>query len=242
MTSDSTVEKLGELLKDNPQGILVSRDELAGWLMGLERQGREGEREFWLEGWAGTGRFDFDRIGRGTIHVDNLTLSLIGGIQPGKLSRWVSGAMSQGMEADGLVQRLQVLVWPDDFGEWKKATSLPNAQARESAFRIFETIANVPNLPQTRKLMIGASPSCASTSGGRHSSTNGEARISAVFAPANSQAAPPMPHTLANRESSWAHSPSSSRSLPLLLSVLSVPPRSPSAKNPWPWRGPGVTS
>lgn len=35
LTNDTTVEKLGELLNKNPNGIIVFRDELSGWLRSL---------------------------------------------------------------------------------------------------------------------------------------------------------------------------------------------------------------
>lgn len=69
MTSDTTTEKLGELLAENPSGLLVFRDELTGWLRSLDRESREADRAFYLESWNGTGAFTFDRIGRGTIRL-----------------------------------------------------------------------------------------------------------------------------------------------------------------------------
>lgn len=105
LTQDATTEKLGELLRDNPRGLLLSRDELAGWLSTLERPGREGEREFYLEAWDGSGEYTFDRIGRGTVHIPALTLSVLGGIQPGKLARYLDEALDGGGGADGLLQR-----------------------------------------------------------------------------------------------------------------------------------------
>jgi hypothetical protein len=50
-TNDSTIEKLGELLRENPAGILVSRDELVGLIATWDREGREGDRTFFLEAW-----------------------------------------------------------------------------------------------------------------------------------------------------------------------------------------------
>ena len=41
MVNDSTVEKLGELLNENPNGLLVFRDELTGFLRQLDRDGHE---------------------------------------------------------------------------------------------------------------------------------------------------------------------------------------------------------
>jgi hypothetical protein len=88
-TEDATVEKISEILLENPRGVLVHRDELSGWLRSLDKQGREGDRSFYLESWNGTGSFDVDRIGRGSLHVQALCLSILGGIQPGPLSTYV---------------------------------------------------------------------------------------------------------------------------------------------------------
>lgn len=112
MVNDTTIEKLGELLKQNPSGLLLFRDELTGWLTSLEKEGREQDRAFFLESWNGTGSFTWDRIGRGTIHVPSVCLSVLGGIQPAKISPYLR-SMSSGTGDDGLLQRFQLLVWPD---------------------------------------------------------------------------------------------------------------------------------
>jgi putative DNA primase/helicase len=65
LVSDATVEKLGELLQQNPNGLLLYRDELSGWLRSLDKTGREGDREFYLESWTGTGGYTVDRGGVG---------------------------------------------------------------------------------------------------------------------------------------------------------------------------------
>src|SRR5215216_2383024 len=57
-TEDATVEKISELLLENPEGMLIHRDELSGWLRNLDKQGREGDRALYLESWNGTGSFD----------------------------------------------------------------------------------------------------------------------------------------------------------------------------------------
>lgn len=140
LTQDATVEKLGELLQENPNGLLVLRDELAGWLRTLERPGREGEREFYLEAWNGTGGFTFDRIGRGTVHIDALTVSMLGGIQPGKLDKYLSEAIAGGGGADGLLQRFQLVVYPDHVGAYRHVDRYPDSTARQKANTIFEAL------------------------------------------------------------------------------------------------------
>jgi Protein of unknown function (DUF3987) len=49
MTNDATIEKIAEILRDNPDGILYYRDELMGWLRSLDKAGREADRAFYLE-------------------------------------------------------------------------------------------------------------------------------------------------------------------------------------------------
>lgn len=41
-TNDATVEKVARLLNENPNGLLLMRDELNGWLQTLNKAGREG--------------------------------------------------------------------------------------------------------------------------------------------------------------------------------------------------------
>ena len=138
-TNDSTSEKLGELLRENTFGMLVLRDELVGLLVSWEREGREGERAFFLESWNGVGSFDTDRIGRGSICVPNLCLAILGGIQPDRLTSYLEQA-TNGLANDGMLQRFQMLVYPDHRPwEWRDRT--PDTQARNSAFAIFETLA-----------------------------------------------------------------------------------------------------
>ena len=113
MTNDSTVEQLQVLLQDNPNGILMIRDELAGWLRSFEKEGREGARAFFLEAWNGSGRFSYDTIGRGTIDIEAACVSVFGNIQPGPLDALIRTGIRNGAGDDGLLQRFQMAVWPD---------------------------------------------------------------------------------------------------------------------------------
>lgn len=146
ITHDTTTQKLGELLQNNSNGLLVQRDELAGWLQSFGQQGREGDREFYLEAWNGTGSFVVDRIGRGTKRIEALIVSVLGTIQPGKLMPLVEGAIAGGSEADGLLQRLQLLVWPDHLGAFVKPATWPDKAAREQVMAIFRALDNVAAL------------------------------------------------------------------------------------------------
>jgi hypothetical protein len=51
--NDSTIQKLGELLAENPNGLLLVRDELSGFLRELDREDRAGDRAKYLEMWDG---------------------------------------------------------------------------------------------------------------------------------------------------------------------------------------------
>ena len=121
------------MLRDNPVGLLVVRDELVGLLASWDREGREADRAFFLEAWNGTNSFDTDRIGRGTILIPNLCLSVFGGIQPDKLTEYLEQA-SHALGNDGMLQRFQVLVYPDNCKwEWRDRT--PNHSATGSGLQ-----------------------------------------------------------------------------------------------------------
>ena len=140
-TNDTTVEKLGELLRDNPGGILAKRDELVGLIASWDREGREGERAFWLEAWNGNQHFDTDRIGRGHVRIENVCVSLMGGIQPDKLIAYLEEA-ANALANDGMLQRFQMLVYPDHrYWEWRDMS--PNKEARDAAYAVFEKLAGM---------------------------------------------------------------------------------------------------
>jgi putative DNA primase/helicase len=141
--NDATIEKLHAILEENPQGVLYLRDELVGWLATLDSEGRERERPFFLEAWNGDGGYVIDRIGRGSVRVDSLCISLFGGLQPAKLQAYLLDAVSGGTNDDGLAQRLQVLVWPDTSPEWEDIDRLPNVQAEQAVDAVMEAIVKI---------------------------------------------------------------------------------------------------
>lgn len=154
IVNDPTVEKLGELLNQNPQGLLLFRDELIGWLRTLDREGHENDRAFYMEAWNGSGSYIYDRIGRGTLHIEAVCVSILGGIQPGPLGDYLRAATTGGKGADGLMQRFQLLVYPDDPGKWKNVDVRPDTAAKNRAFEIFKKLAD----PRTFAGFAGDSP------------------------------------------------------------------------------------
>jgi hypothetical protein len=99
--NDSTIEKLAELLEDNPRGLLVARDELAAWVGSFSRyKGSQGGTDLpnWLELFhAGFLSIDRKTGDRKTIIVPRASVSVTGGIQPATLGRvltpssWIRG-------------------------------------------------------------------------------------------------------------------------------------------------------
>jgi putative DNA primase/helicase len=137
------VEKLGEVLGENPNGVLLFRDELMGFLRNLDKQGHESDRAFYLESWSGTGSFTYDRIGRGTLHVPSVCVSVFGTIQPGPLARYVRSAATD--DNDGLLNRFQVLFYPDPPEKWVNVDRYPDTQEKNAAYAVFHAL-NVMDL------------------------------------------------------------------------------------------------
>jgi hypothetical protein len=143
VTTDATFEKLHEILAQNPAGVLVVRDELTGWLSMLGRLGREGERAFFLQAWNGDSGFTVDRIGRGSIYVPAVCVSLLGNIQPARLRSYLADAIEGGPTDDGLFQRFQILVWPDPPHKWHLVDRPANEIALQAAEQIFSVLAGL---------------------------------------------------------------------------------------------------
>ena len=110
-TNDITTPKLAQFLSENPNGLLQFRDELTGWLKSLEADYDTNARTLILELWKGGINYEKARVGDGEIQITSGTLSIIGGIQPSKLQRYVSEAYSFD-NSDGFLQRF-LFTYPD---------------------------------------------------------------------------------------------------------------------------------
>ena len=142
MTNNASYEALGELLIENPNGLLVEADELIGLLKQLDANGQEVARSFYLTAADGDKPYTFDRIMRGKgLHIPALCLSIVGGIQPGILAEYVRQATGGGVGADGLLQRFGLMVYPDINPEWEEIDRYPNKEARESVTKLTEKMA-----------------------------------------------------------------------------------------------------
>lgn len=148
IVNDASVEKLGELLNENPNGLLLVRDELGGWLATIQSEDGSVARAFYLECFDGNGSFTYDRIGRGTIFIESCCLSLIGGIQPSRIASLVRAAISGELD-DGLIQRLQLAVYPDDVREWRLVDRWPNKTAAERVEQVIEQLDQIPDEPRS---------------------------------------------------------------------------------------------
>jgi putative DNA primase/helicase len=142
LVNDSTVEKLGELLNQNPNGLLLFRDELAGFLRTMDREGHENDRAFYCEAWNGSGAYTYDRIGRGTLRIEAACLSVLGGMQPGPLAAYLRETFSDEGD-DGLIQRFQLMVYPDVASEWRNIDRWPDTDGRRRVVEVFQALARI---------------------------------------------------------------------------------------------------
>ena len=140
-TNETSVQSMTLLQVQNERGILVFRDELTGLLVKWDTEQGNDERAYFLEGWNGNGSYTDYKIGRGLTDAKSICVSLLGGIQPDKLARYLYQA-NKGNN-DGLVQRLQRAVWPDEPQAWELIDTTPNKAEKQRAFEIMKALAEL---------------------------------------------------------------------------------------------------
>jgi phage/plasmid primase-like uncharacterized protein len=120
---DITMEACQEVARHSPDGILALQDELSGWFGGIEKyaggKGGAKDRAFWLQAFNG-GQYAVNRVGRGSFLIDNLSVSILGGVQPDPIRRIVGDASD-----DGLIQRfLPVVLRPAKLGKDEESSTV----------------------------------------------------------------------------------------------------------------------
>lgn len=129
---DTTPEAAGAILAGNPIGTMHFRDELAGWLTSFDRYS-PGGREFWLEAYGGR-PFVIDRKGsKAALTIPFNGVSVLGGIQPEKMSAALLEAAD-----DGLVARF-LWAWPDPM-PFRRPRQLADVAQLEGIYRRLDSL------------------------------------------------------------------------------------------------------
>lgn len=115
---------MAPILRDNPRGLLLARDELSGWLSSFDRyagaKGRSSaDAAHWLSMYSGESLTVDRRTGdERTIHVPSAYLSICGGIQPGTLQR----AIGSEHRENGLLARFLLAQPPSRVQRWTESS------------------------------------------------------------------------------------------------------------------------
>lgn len=106
-TNVTTIEALIGMLANNENGMLLLRDELAGWLGDMTRYSNSSDRPYWLQ------MFDGETVQKDAVKNDgepliahNALMSVLGGMQPDRLQEMLREAK------DGLIARF-LFIFPD---------------------------------------------------------------------------------------------------------------------------------
>ncbi len=136
-TKDITLEKLGEMLRDNPRGIVSLQDELAGWFASLNqyRGGKGGDREAFMSMFSGE-CLKVDRITRGTLLVPAPFVAIAGCSTPDSLRAVLT---KDGNSENGLAARFLICNPPRRLRKYTEDT-IPEEVAERLGDRITELL------------------------------------------------------------------------------------------------------
>jgi hypothetical protein len=116
VVSDSTVEALAPIMRDNPRGVMLLRDELAGWITSMNqyKNGKGGDVPFYLESWSG-GPVSVDRKSMGQpLIIPKTYLTVCGTCQPETFKTM----LGKSRQDDGFSARLLPYYPEDTQGYW----------------------------------------------------------------------------------------------------------------------------
>jgi len=130
IVSDTTVEALAPVLLANPRGLLLARDELAGWIGSFDRYSGKGKAGADSANWLSMFNAESIIVDRKTgiprtIHVPQAAVCVSGGIQPAILQR----ALGIEHRESGLAARLLLTCPPRKAKRWTEADIDPGAEA-----------------------------------------------------------------------------------------------------------------
>jgi hypothetical protein len=127
-TSDATVESVADLLSKNYRGLLLHRDELAGWALSMNvyRKGKGADRQFFMSVYSNSPtKVDRKTHVGGPLRLPRPHLGILGGATPQMLSVF----QEEGGRDDGFLDRI-IYIWPDgkSYNPWTNADVRPEVE------------------------------------------------------------------------------------------------------------------
>ena len=156
LVEDITIEALGPILQDNPNGLLVARDELSGWFDFDRYSGGKGGGEVgrWLSCY-GAAPLTVDRKLSGTFYVPAAAVSITGTIQPKVLARVIGSKHID----NGLLQRFILAAPP------RRMKEIPSGDVgfatAEAVRSMFATLAAIRPAEDGSPLALDLEPEAA---------------------------------------------------------------------------------
>jgi hypothetical protein len=113
---DTTIEAAQEVLVGSASGVLLYQDELSGFFGAMDKyagsRGAAKDRSFWFQSWSG-GPYGLNRVSRGASIIPNLSISLLGGIQPDLIRKIAAECHDDGF----LARMLAIVLRPAEVGK-----------------------------------------------------------------------------------------------------------------------------
>jgi hypothetical protein len=137
VVSDVTMEKLAQVLQENPRGVLLHRDEFGGWIrsMNVYRGGRGADVEDFNSIWSGQ-PIDVLRKTTEDAYVQRPFVAVLGGLQPDRLEELATG------REDGFVDRLLLVHPPPVRRRWSETAVEENVLL--SYARLYKQLLALP--------------------------------------------------------------------------------------------------
>jgi hypothetical protein len=155
--SDVTIERVATLMATAaPKGLLVTRDELSGFLLGMNSYNEAG-RAFWIEAYGGRPYRVERQKHPEPIVVPRLAVAMTGGVQPDKLAKLMNDA------DDGLLARY-VWLWPEAI-QFRLSRATPGVTWAIDALdrlRLLELTSGIAPEEPMRPIMVPLVPEALS--------------------------------------------------------------------------------
>lgn len=137
--NEFTIEAVFKSLRDNPKGLLMFKDELSGWINGMNQYRKGTDQEFWLQNWSNV-RVKIARSGKEAINIESPCISTLGALTPSFLTELAGN----GRGDNGFLARV-LFAYPDNLDKPPLTFKFPDESIETSYNDIINQMYKFPH-------------------------------------------------------------------------------------------------